>query len=99
MRQTEITINRQEYILKPNMKAMFMFERIEDKAFIIKTNYDLFMYIYCMIYANNDNAKITADELMHYFEDNPDEFMRIFNDIQDVVPPPKNEDKKKIIKK
>lgn len=59
-----ITINNKEYKFKFTLRAMMLFEQVTNRTFSIKSITDEYLYLYCMIMANNPNADLTFNDLI-----------------------------------
>lgn len=59
-----ITINGVDYMLKPGMKAIIIFEKLTDKEFSIKNTTDIVTYIYSAMLAGTPSMKLGFDELL-----------------------------------
>lgn len=81
-----ITINNKEYKIKYTLRALFIFERITNKAFEIKTLLDNYIFFYSMILANNEEI-IDWDEFINALDENPN----ILTQMSDLI----NEQEKK----
>lgn len=66
-----ILINNKEYKLKFTLRAMMIFEQITEKPFSITTLTDEYVYLYCLIMANNPEASLTFDELLNAMDEDP----------------------------
>lgn len=60
----KITINKKKYEVKYSLKALFLFETITNAPFELKTIKDTYIFLYCMILANNEDNVITWDEFI-----------------------------------
>ena len=49
-----ITINNKEYKVKYTIRALFAFEQITGKPFELKTVLDNYLFLYCILLANNE---------------------------------------------
>lgn len=59
-----ITIKGKEYKLKFTVRAMMLFEQITKRVFSITTLTDEYLYLYCLIMANNKEADLTFEDLI-----------------------------------
>jgi hypothetical protein len=66
-----ITINGTEYKVKYTIRALFLFEQITGKAFSISTLLDNYLFFYCMILANNQDASLEWDAFLNALDENP----------------------------
>lgn len=66
-----IKIKNVEYKLKYTIRAMFMFEQITEKPFSIKTLLDNYVFLYCIILANNPDNVLQWDDFLNELDDNP----------------------------
>jgi hypothetical protein len=67
-----ITVRGVDYMLKPGMKAIVVFEKIAEKAFEIKTTTDILVYIYSAIIAGTSGAILDFDVLLDAMDEDPD---------------------------
>lgn len=78
---TKIKIKEQEYELKYSIRVLFVFERITGKAFDPTKLFDLYMYFYSCLVANNQNFTMLVDEFLDECDNNPqifEEFISFF---------------------
>ena len=80
-KKMQITINGENFFVKPGMKAIMIFEKITDKAFEIKTTTDILVYIYSSILSGTPDARMTLDEMMEAFDNEPG----LFKEATDLV--------------
>ena len=66
-----ITINNTEYKFKFTLRAMMLFEQVAKKPFSINSMLDEYLYLYCMIMANNTNATLTFEDLIDAMDEDP----------------------------
>ena len=76
-----ITINGKEYKIKYTIRALFIFERIMDRPFEVKTLLDNYMFFYCMILANNPDDALAWDDFIDALDEDP----ALYQAISDVV--------------
>jgi hypothetical protein len=76
-----ITIRGKEYKVKYTIRALFIFERIMDRAFEVKTLLDNYMFFYCMILANNPDDALVWDDFIDALDEDP----TLYQAISDVV--------------
>lgn len=79
----QITIKGKEYNVKYTIRALFIFEQITGKHFMIETLLDNYVFFYSMILANNSNSDsiLTFDE----FLDAIDEDKELVNQLSQIV--------------
>lgn len=66
-----ITINNKEYKFKFTLRAMMLFEQITQRTFAINNLTDEYLYIYCLVMANNPNADMTFEDLIDAMDNDP----------------------------
>lgn len=76
-----ITIKGKEYKFNFTLRAMMIFEQITKRGFSIKSMTDEYLYLYCLLIANNPNESITFDELI----DAMDEDMSIMEQFKEAL--------------
>lgn len=76
-----ITINHTEYTIKWTLRAFFIYEQITGKIFKMQTLTDEYVFIYCLLLANNPEIQLTFNE----FIDVLDEEVEVLNTIQDFI--------------
>ena len=67
-----ITLRGSDYTMKVGMKAIVVFESIAEKAFEIKTQTDVLVYIYAAILAGTPGTKLGFDDMLDAFDDDPE---------------------------
>jgi hypothetical protein len=70
----EITINGKKYKVKYTIRALFIFERITNKAFKIETLLDNYLFFYSMILANNKENVLDWEEFLDALDSDKDLF-------------------------
>lgn len=60
----EITIKNTLYKLKYTLRALFIYEQITGKVFSMQTVTDEYLYLYCLLIANNPDMELSFDELI-----------------------------------
>lgn len=73
-----MTIKGQDYKLKYTLRALFIYEQITGKVFKLETITDEYLFLYCVLMANNPDAQLTFEELI----DSIDEDMGIMIEFQ-----------------
>lgn len=66
-----ITIKNKEYKFKFTLRAMLIFEQVTKRNFSIQSLTDEYIYLYCMIMANNPDSNLTFDDLMDAMDEDP----------------------------
>ena len=69
-----IKIGDNEYKFKYTLRALFIFEQITNKAFNIETLTDNYVFLFSMLLANNPDMKLTFEEFIEAFDENPELF-------------------------
>ena len=80
----DITINGKKYKVKYTIRALFIFERITNKAFKIETLLDNYLFFYSMILANNKENVLDWDEFLDALDSDKDLFNQLVAISQDV---------------
>lgn len=80
----EITINGKKYKVKYTIRALFIFERITNKAFKIETLLDNYLFFYSMILANNKENVLDWEEFLDALDSDKDLFNQLVSISQDV---------------
>ena len=75
-----ITINNKEYKLKYTIRALFIFEQITNKPFAINTLMDNYLFFYCILLANNEDA-LEWDEFIDALDNEPN----LLNELSSIV--------------
>ncbi len=71
----EITINNQAYTIKYTLRAIFLFEKISDKVFELKSLLDHYIFFYSLLLASNkDKFNLTFDEFIEQCDNEPELF-------------------------
>lgn len=71
---TKIKIKEQDYELKYTIRVLFVFEKIAGKAFDPTKLFDLYLYFYSCLIANNQNFNLLLDEFLDECDNNPEMF-------------------------
>ena len=71
-----ITINKKEYKVKYTIRALFAFEQITGKPFELKTVLDNYLFLYCILLANNVEI-CTWDEFLTALDDDPNIYLQL----------------------
>lgn len=71
-----ITINNKEYKVKYTIRALFAFEQITGKPFELKTVLDNYLFLYCILLANNEEI-CTWDEFLTALDDDPNIYLQL----------------------
>lgn len=71
-----ITLHGSEYTMRPGMKAIIVFEKLQEKAFEIKTITDMLAYIYAAILAGTPGTTLGFDEMLDAFDDDEETFRK-----------------------
>ena len=80
----DITINGKKYKVKYTIRALFIFERITNKAFKIETLLDNYLFFYSMILANNKENVLDWEEFLDALDSDKDLFNQLVAISQDV---------------
>lgn len=70
----KITINEKEYSLRYTVRSMMLFEAAAGKLFSLDTLSDQYLFLYCLILANNKDTDLTFDRLLDYIDNDPSIF-------------------------
>lgn len=70
----KITINEKEYSLRYTVRSMMLFEAASQKLFSLDTLSDQYLFLYCLILANNKDTDLTFDRLLDYIDNDPSIF-------------------------
>lgn len=76
-----IKIKEEEYKLKYTLRALFIYEQITGKAFSIDKTVEQYLYLYCLLLANNPEMKLTFDGFIQCCDDDP----RVMKDLQEYL--------------
>lgn len=68
-----IVINDKQYNLKYTVRALMMFEQVKGKMFSLETLTDQYLFLYCLILANNE-TDLKFEQLLSYIDDDPSIF-------------------------
>lgn len=74
-----ITINGKDFKVKYTIRALFAFEQITGKTFELKTVLDNYLFLYCILLANNEEV-CTWDEFLTALDEDPNLYVQL-NDI------------------
>lgn len=66
-----ITIKGIDYKFKFTLRAMMLWEQITKRTFNIGSITDEYLYLYCMLMANNPDSNLTFDELIDAMDEDP----------------------------
>lgn len=77
----EITINNTQYTIKWTLRSFFLFEQITGKMFKMETMTDEYIFIYCLLLANNPDVQLTFDEFINVC----DEDIKVLATIRDYI--------------
>ena len=80
----DITINGKKYKVKYTIRALFIFERITNKAFKIETLLDNYLFFYSMILANNKENVLDWEEFLDALDSDKALFNQLVAISQDV---------------
>lgn len=86
-----IKINGTDYKVKYTIRALFIFEQITGKSFVISTLLDNYIFFYSMLLANNPDNVLDWNEFIDALDNDPS----IFNQLNDIVT--KEEQKQKLL--
>lgn len=75
----KIKIKNVEYELKYNIKTMFIFERLTDKVFEPTKLFDLHIFFYSCLLANNENFTILANDFIEMCDEEPRLFIEFLD--------------------
>ena len=64
-----MTIKGQNYKLRYTSRALFIYEQITGKAFVLKTLTDEDLFFYCVLLANNPDSSLTFEELIESIDE------------------------------
>jgi uncharacterized protein YktB (UPF0637 family) len=78
-----VTINGVEYTIKYSIRALFLFESITGKPFAITSLFDNYIFLYCIILANNKNAVLSWDEYLDALDRDPEIIKQLNTIIKD----------------
>lgn len=76
-----IKINGTDYNVKYTIRALFIFEQITGKAFVISTLLDNYIFFYSMILANNPDNVLDWNDFIDALDSDPS----IFKQLNDIV--------------
>lgn len=76
----KLTIGGKEYVIKPTLRAYFIFERITKKSFVIETLLDNYIFLYSIILANNKDSILDWDDFIDAVDEDKN-LMEQFNRI------------------
>lgn len=68
----EITIKEQTYKVKYSIRALFVFEQLTGKSFVLEKMMDFYIFYYAMILANNPDCNLLFDEFIDQCDENPE---------------------------
>jgi hypothetical protein len=67
-----VNINGVDYEIKYTIRSLFLFESITGRPFSINCLFDNYMFLYCIILANNKNAVLTWDDYLDALDKDPE---------------------------
>lgn len=67
----KIKIKKKNYNVKYTLRSLFLYEQVTGKAFELRSTMDTFVFYYCMVLANNPDTKLTFDEFIDAFDNDP----------------------------
>lgn len=65
-----IKIKGNDYKVKQTLRAIFIWEQISERQFEIKNTLDNYLYLYCILLANNQDF-MTWDEFIDCIDEDP----------------------------
>lgn len=68
----KITIKDKEIELKQTIRALMLYENIENKTFNPTTTTDFVTYMYCVVVASSKDYSISFEDFMDAIDENPD---------------------------
>lgn len=68
----KITIKDKEIELKQTIRALMLYENIENKTFNPTTTTDFITYMYCVVVASSKDYSISFEDFMDAIDENPD---------------------------
>lgn len=80
---TTIIINGEELKMKFTLRAMLIFEQVCGKTFALSNITDEYIYLYCMIMANNPDSKLTFNDLIDAMDEDPGILMQFKKLLED----------------
>lgn len=75
----KVKIKNEEITLKNTIRALFIFEKITDKPFELRTISDFYIYLYSLILASSPDTQVTFNDLVDKCDEDP-EFISDFKD-------------------
>lgn len=72
-----IKINDIEYKIKYTIRALFIFERIAQHSFELKTMLDNYVFFYSLILANNQDKPLQWDDFIDALDNDPSLFKQL----------------------
>ena len=96
-----MTIKDKEYKLKYTLRALFIYEQITGKVFRLQTITDEYLFLYCVLAANNPDMNLTFDDLIDAIDEDVNimiqfqEFMKSELEKQNIFITNTTDDKKK----
>lgn len=76
-----IKIKGIEYKFTITLRAMMLFERITKKPFGINDMTDEYIYLYCLLMANNSDLDMTFEDLIDAMDEDPTIFQQFQNEL------------------
>ena len=68
-RNMNIRINDTDYCIKWTLRAFFIYEQITGKIFKMQTLTDEYVFIYCLLLANNPEIQLTFNEFIDVLDE------------------------------
>ena len=100
----DITIKDKTYKVKYTLRALFIYEKITGQIFSINNIMDQFLFYYCLIIANNQDAELTLDQFIDACDEDGtiaakmSDFLLKENDKQNTLEEVKSKGSKKKVK-
>lgn len=88
-----------DYVVRYNLRSMFVFEQITEKAFEVKTMMDEYILLYSCIVSVKDNPSLDFEEFIDYCSDHPEVLTEFSEYMQREAEKRQTESKKKVRKK
>lgn len=67
----KIKIKGEEYLLKNTLRALFIYEEINDKPFTPDKSRNIYTYIYSVLLANNPDSYISFGDFIDAIDEDP----------------------------
>lgn len=87
--------------IKPTLRALFIFEEIKGGKFEIERLLDNYLFLYCVILANNPDCNMTWDEFIDVMDNDPtlvdeiNSILKTAEEIDKILTGDKSKDEKK----